>query len=63
MTIDEIDNVATTRTTWLANGGRPQCNDPTKTFGVKRLNILFQLEYWKVNFHIFIHVCPNLKID
>jgi len=63
MTIDEIYNATTARMTWFASGGWPQCNDPTKTFGVKRLSILFQLEHWKVNFHIFIHVQPNLIID
>jgi hypothetical protein len=63
MTIDEIYNATITRMIWLANGGSPQRNDPAKTSKVKRLSILFQLEYWTVNFHIFIHVHPNLKID
>lgn len=63
MTIDEIYNAAATRMIWLASGSLPQRNDPTKTSRVKRLSILFQLEYWTVNFHIFIHVHPNLKID
>jgi hypothetical protein len=45
MTVHEIYNVVIAITTWLANGGWPQCNDPAKAFGVKRLNILFQLEY------------------
>jgi hypothetical protein len=63
MTIDEIYNAATTRMIWLVSGGSPQRNDLAKTSRMKRLNILFQLEYWTVNFHIFIHVHPNLKID
>jgi hypothetical protein len=63
MIVDEIYNVTATKTTWLAGEGQTQCNDLAKTSRVKRLSIFFQLEYWKVNFHILIHVCPNLKID
>jgi hypothetical protein len=63
MTTNEIYNAVVARMTWLISGGQPQHNDPTKTSRVKRLNILFQLEYWKVNFQIFIHVHLNLKID
>jgi hypothetical protein len=63
MTTNEIYNVVVARMTWLISGDQPQHNDVTKTSGMKRLSILFQLEYWKVNFHIFIHVHPNLKID
>jgi hypothetical protein len=59
----EIYNVIVAKTTWLVDGGWPQCIDLAKTSGVKRLSILFQLKYWKVNFHIFIHVRLNLKID
>jgi hypothetical protein len=48
MTFDEIHNAGVARTTWLANGGWPLRSDLAKRFGLKRLNTLFQLEYWKV---------------
>jgi hypothetical protein len=45
MAMDKMYNVVSIRTTWFDGGGHPQRNDPTRIFGVKRLNILFQLEY------------------
>jgi hypothetical protein len=63
MIVNEIYDVVVARMTWFTSGGRPQRNDPAKTSKVKRLNILFQLEYWTVNFHIFTHVHLNLKIN
>jgi hypothetical protein len=55
MTMDEIYIAISTRTTWLASRGGPQCNDPSRIPRVKRLSILFQLEYWKVIINIFIN--------
>jgi len=48
MLVDDIYTTPMVRATWLERGGKPTSFDPTKTFGVKRLSILFQLEYWKV---------------
>jgi hypothetical protein len=45
MTMDKIYNAVSTKTTWFVGGGCPQHNDPTRISKVKRLNILFQLEY------------------
>jgi hypothetical protein len=42
MIVEEIYRVTTTQTTWLTSGGRPYCNNPTKTYGLKKLNRLFQ---------------------
>jgi hypothetical protein len=46
--VDKIYHANITQTIWLISGGRPHRNDLAKTFELKRLNILFQLEYWKV---------------
>jgi hypothetical protein len=48
MSIDGIYTITMARATWLEHGSRPTNFDSSKTFGVKRLSILFQLEYWKV---------------
>jgi hypothetical protein len=48
MTFNEIHSAIVAQTTWVANGGQPLCDDPTKTSGLKRLCTLFQLKYWKV---------------
>jgi hypothetical protein len=48
MLVDDIYTTTMARATWLEHGSKPTNSDPTKTFGVKKLNILFQLEYWKV---------------
>jgi hypothetical protein len=48
MTFDEIHNAVVARIKWLANGGRPLRNDLAMRSRLKRLNTLFQLEYWKV---------------
>ncbi len=47
MSVDDIIVVASTREAWL-EVGQPMCCDPTTIFGIKRLNILFRLEYWKL---------------
>jgi hypothetical protein len=48
MLVDDIYIVTMVRATWFERGGRIASSNPTKTYGFKRLNILFQLEYWKV---------------
>jgi hypothetical protein len=48
MLVDDIYIVTMVRATWFERGGRPTSFNPTKTSRVKRLSILFQLEYWKV---------------
>jgi len=47
MSVDDIIVVASTREAWLEVGQPMRC-DPTTIFGIKRLNILFRLEYWKL---------------
>jgi hypothetical protein len=57
MIANQIYEATTRRMAWLVNGGRTQCDDLAKTFRVKRLSILFMLEYWKVNiFVLFTYV-------
>jgi hypothetical protein len=36
------------RAQWLASGGRPTKEDPAKRIEIKKMSILFKLEYWKV---------------
>jgi hypothetical protein len=36
------------RAQWLVGGGHPTKENPTKRFGIKRVSMLFELQYWKV---------------
>jgi hypothetical protein len=46
---NDVRNVAEARQEFLANGGRENSNNnPVHVYGVKRKNILYELEYWKV---------------
>jgi hypothetical protein len=57
MIVNQIYEVAIRRMAWLANVGQTQCDDPTNTFRMKKFNILFILEYWKVSiFVLFAYV-------
>jgi hypothetical protein len=49
MIIKNIYNASATRMAWPSHGGQLQCDDLAKTIRLKRLNILFKLEFWKVN--------------
>jgi hypothetical protein len=51
MTVEEIYDAIAIRMAWLNRGGQLQCDDLAKTIGLKRLRILFKLEYWKVNIY------------
>jgi hypothetical protein len=44
----DIYKEAELRAQWFVGGGRPIKEDPTKRIGIKRVSILFELEYWKV---------------
>jgi hypothetical protein len=48
MLVDDIYIATMARETWFEHGGKLVNSNATKTSRVKRLSILFQLEYWKV---------------
>jgi hypothetical protein len=48
VTIANIFREVELRAQWFAHGGHPTKEDPAKRTRIKRVSILFELEYWKV---------------
>ncbi len=48
VTIVDIFKEVELRVQWLVGGGHLAKENPAKRIGIKRLSILFELEYWKV---------------
>ena len=48
VTSEQVIRWGTLRQGWLQRGGTPKCDDPARTYGLKRVSALFQLPYWKV---------------
>ncbi len=46
--VSDIFKEAKLRAQWLASAGHLVKEDTTKRIGIKKMSILFELEYWKV---------------
>jgi hypothetical protein len=48
VTVVDIFREVELRVQWLVSDKNVAKEDPTKRIGIKRMSILFELEYWKV---------------